>query len=394
LIISIGKIKPEEKDIIFKLAEKLYDEEVKVRRAAADILVDMGNELIIPDLVLAWAYEDIQTRLSTFRAIQSIESDVQIFSVLMKYLQHQNIEKKIKVVKAFINWKSKISPSKDELFSFMSKLFQDEHLLTQLDYETKEKLAQIFVDEKAMQKKVIKFIQDKSNEKSKQIAFIKNIGSFGQFIDGTFINELDKILNQEKDAEIIIALINTLETIDFYNNIIPEKVNKTLGEKLKHKDSEVRKNAAELLGKLAFENGKTLDLLVELFEDDSAEVRKKAVIAFGNIGHLTENIISKLFDLLNDNNEEVQIAAAKILGRMKVQKFGGMKMQKVVSKLLNLLLEDNNNNVKRTAAQSLERINIDVADVNLIVPKLCNILNDNKDKQVRRVVLTILKQLE
>ena len=83
---------------------------------------------------------------------------------------------------------------------------------------------------------------------------------------------------------------------------------------LKHKDSSIRRHAAETLGRMGDE--KTVDSLVLVLKDKNRFVRQEAIAALGTIGG--ERLAGPLTQALKEEEDEfVQDSIRKVLEKLR-----------------------------------------------------------------------------
>ena len=137
-----------------------------------------------------------------------------------------------------------------------------------------------------------------------------------------------------------------------------EKVVPHLMPLLKDPEFDVRKSAAEALGKIGSEE--VIPHVIPLLKDSDPSVREFAAGALGEIG--SEEAISNLIELLRDPDPNVRKAAAQALGEI--------RSEEAVSHLFPLL-KDSELDVRRSAAGALGEIGSEQ-----VIPHLIELLKD------------------
>ncbi|HSB08156.1 MAG TPA: HEAT repeat domain-containing protein [Blastocatellia bacterium] len=145
----------------------------------------------------------------------------------------------------------------------------------------------------------------------------------------------------DKSPRVRAAAINALSERD------GESIARLLIARLaEDKDEFVRKSAGYALAKLR--GAERTGALIEALNDKSPEVRGAAAVSLGD--HADARAIAPLADALGDKSAFVRAQAARALG------VNGISAAQAVSKLINLLNSDPDNEVKRQAATALGRI--------------------------------------
>ncbi|NEN89381.1 MAG: hypothetical protein F6K48_10940 [Okeania sp. SIO3H1] len=123
---------------------------------------------------------------------------------------------------------------------------------------------------------------------------------------------------------------------------------------LEYSDSDVRRNAAQVLGKIGSETA--TPRLIPLLEDSDSCVRRNVAKALGKIGSETA-IEGLITPLLEDLNSGVRTSAAEALGKI--------GSETAIPGLI-ILLEDLNSDVRTSAAEALGKIGSETAIEGLI----------------------------
>jgi predicted NACHT family NTPase len=116
--------------------------------------------------------------------------------------------------------------------------------------------------------------------------------------------------------------------------------------RLEDGNKEVRRDAAEALGRLGNASEIVINALLLRLQDENSWVRLYAASALGDLGNASETVINALLLLLQDRVHLVGLFAAFALGKL------GNTSEAVINALL-LRLEDDDNLVRASAAQAL-----------------------------------------
>ncbi len=139
-----------------------------------------------------------------------------------------------------------------------------------------------------------------------------------------------------------------------------------LSEALKHKDDDIRRDAAEALRKIG--DPKAVDPLTHALKDENGNVRQIAAYALGEIGD--EKAVKPLTQALQDEDEFVRSAAVWALGDI-----GGAE---AVEPLLQAM-KDTVRSVRRQVAEALEKIK----DARAVEPLIQTMKNKYEYEDVR-----------
>ena len=123
----------------------------------------------------------------------------------------------------------------------------------------------------------------------------------------------------------------------------------TLLAELTHEDSEIRSEAARLLGKLGDASESVVQALLSRLTDENSEVRAQSAWALGKLGDASESVVQALLSRLADEDSEVRHFAADSLGKL------GDASESVVQALLSRLA-DEDSSVRSKAAWALGKL--------------------------------------
>ncbi len=130
---------------------------------------------------------------------------------------------------------------------------------------------------------------------------------------------------------------------DALGKIGNEAAVEALLQALNHEDSDVRRSAAYALGKIR--NEAAVEALLQALNDEDSDVRRSAAYALGKIGN--EAAVEALLQALNDEDSDVRRSTAYALGKI--------RNEAAVEALLQAL-NDEDSNVRRSAAYALGEI--------------------------------------
>jgi HEAT repeat protein len=154
---------------------------------------------------------------------------------------------------------------------------------------------------------------------------------------------------------------------------------KDLGDK----DSDIRADAAEALGKKGKEARGAVSALTQALKDADEDVRELAAEALGLIGEDSKAAVPALTDLLKDDKALVRRAAAEALGKI------GAGAGPALSSLLDLL-KDADKDVKRAAAEAV--LELSPLLTKEAAPILSEALKD-RDEIVRELIVEAMGEL-
>jgi HEAT repeat protein len=147
-------------------------------------------------------------------------------------------------------------------------------------------------------------------------------------------------------------------------------------ERLKDKDSDVRRSVAEALGKIG--DSRAVDALIEALKDEDSNVRENVAEALGEIGDA--RAVDALIEALRDEDSDVRIRVAEALGEI-----GDAR---AVEALIEAL-KDEDSYVRKNSIDVL----VEIAKKDLgVVDKLINALKD-EDSNVRENVAWALGEI-
>ncbi|WP_199245211.1 HEAT repeat domain-containing protein [[Phormidium] sp. ETS-05] len=149
------------------------------------------------------------------------------------------------------------------------------------------------------------------------------------------------------------------------------------------KDDDVRRSAAEALGRMGAEAKAAVPDLITALKDKDDGVRRSAAEALGDIGAEAKAAVPDLITALKDKDDGVRRSAAEALGDI------GAEAKAAVPDLITALKQDKDDGVRRYAALTLERIG---AEAKAAVPDLITALKD-KDAQVRSSAASALERI-
>ena len=144
---------------------------------------------------------------------------------------------------------------------------------------------------------------------------------------------------------------------------------------LQHEDSDVRRSAAEALGKI--KSSHAVPALIKVLTDEESDVRKSAVEALGKIG--SERAVNALIYVLDDDDSDNRRIAAEVLGKIG---------NETAVKDLITALDDEDLDVRKTAAKALGEIGNETA-----VNALIDILDDD-DSDVSSTAVQALGKMD
>lgn len=147
---------------------------------------------------------------------------------------------------------------------------------------------------------------------------------------------------------------------------------------LKHKEAQVRRCAASILGAVKKEQEKTVERLIEMFKDVDFSVREEAAKSLGRIGRVAAIPLRKP---LNSGDPQQQVLALRALCTIKA------KDKVFIQDLLNLL-KSKSFQVQDLAAQALLQFGA------LVAPKLKEIAEGNRDKALRLWAISNLGKVD
>jgi HEAT repeat protein len=300
----------DEKAVLPALLKALDDEDFNVRRRAVEELGKLGSEATIPGLLKALEDENFMVRRSTVKALETLSREIAIPG-LRKALQDENPWVRRDAVEALGNLETKAA------ISDLLKVLEDEH----------------------------PYVRGSA---------IKALGKLGRkvAIPGLLLSENEDFWVHLSEAEKI-----AIDTVDF------QEVTPDLLQALEERDSDVRRKAAEALGKLDCKSA--IPGLLQTLKDKDFDVRWSAAMALGKLG--TE-AVSGLLKALDEEDSDVRRTVAAALGKLGIE--AG------IPGLLKAL-EDENTAVRRSAVKALETLGSEAG-----IPGLLKALED-KDTFVR-----------
>jgi len=189
--------------------------------------------------------------------------------------------------------------------------------------------------------------------------------ALGRIGDKQVAAVLAKALQEDQNKEVRHKAAQALKQLSWQPQSVKERVLYSLAQKknkeiinlgkqalpviielLDHKDSEIRKESALILGE--FKSATAAEALARrLAEDKVSSVRVQAAKALGLIGD-PGSISSLSIALLEDKDRNVRAEAVQALG-----KTGDSKVTNVIAKAL---MEDNDKTVRKQAAQALKQL--------------------------------------
>ena len=128
---------------------------------------------------------------------------------------------------------------------------------------------------------------------------------------------------------------------------LPPKIISALIGALPDKDSDVRRAAADALGKQTALSEDTVSALIRALPDKDSDVRRAAADALGKQTALSEDTVSILIRALEDEDSDVRHIVAYALGRQNALS------EAPISALIKALKDDEDSDVRRAAADAL-----------------------------------------
>ncbi|NET64392.1 MAG: NACHT domain-containing protein [Moorea sp. SIO1G6] len=264
-----------------------------------------------------------------------------------------------------------------DLIEFRHQLIQEyytaEYLLKQLPNLSDQDLQQKYLNYLKWTEPLVLMLQLLDNQKQ-----AKRVVRLGLDVDlqlGARLAGAVKLKFQEQTVGWVVGLeVPKLLKVELLEINPSEKAIPELSKCLDDPDSDVRRIAADALGKIGTEA--TIDPLIQLLNDNDYNVRSIAAYALGKIG--TEATIDPLIKLLNDNNYNVRIRAAYALGKIGTEA--------TIDPLIKLL-NDNNYNVRSIAASALGKIGTEAT-----IDPLIKLL-DHDNYYVRSLAVEVLGKI-
>ncbi|MEX2666881.1 HEAT repeat domain-containing protein [Candidatus Uabimicrobium amorphum] len=335
------------------LISLLQDQDSQVRNSAVQALGAIGKkaEKAVPALIPL--LQDENVRMNVVEALGAIgEKAEQAVPALIPLLQDENV--KISVLETLGLVGEKAVP-------VLIPLLQDENVHMRILAAR----ALGAIGEKAEQAvpALIPLLQDKN--RSARATAIRTLGNIGEkaYVVSSFLIPLLK-----KDKHEKIETIRALGKIgEKSHTVVPSLVNL-----LQDKNSDVRREASVALNEIG---EKALLSLIPLLRENIL-VRSQAVQILGKIGEKSSTVTPFLIPLLQEKDVGVRGFAAAVLGEIG---------RDAVFSLI-LLLQDNNQYVKREAAKALEKMG---EKAEKAVPTLISLLQD-QDSEVRSSVIKAL----
>jgi HEAT repeat protein len=171
--------------------------------------------------------------------------------------------------------------------------------------------------------------------------------------------EILSVFWEEKGIKALIGVIND----ENGHNVAMESLVRIghravpfLGETLKDENKDVRRRAAEALGKIGQGAEEAAPALIQsALKDKDKDVRKNAAYALGLTGPKAEkailrSVVTALIQALKDKNEDVRRGATWALGEI------GPKAEEAAPALIQSALKDKNPSVRYNAAEALGKI--------------------------------------
>ncbi|OQX79826.1 MAG: hypothetical protein B6D56_06320, partial [Candidatus Omnitrophica bacterium 4484_70.1] len=352
--------------IIKALIEALKDEEWIVHHTAAGALVKIGFPAI-PYLIEALRDEDINVRFKSAEVLDQIE------------WQPQNQEEEILYFIAKHDWEGLVRIGYPAV-PYLIKLLKNKD--SYVRYRAVKALGEIGSQEIASHlietiiKALIEALKDEKNSNVRQ-TIARALGKVGSqeavphLIEAlkdedsdvckAAAEELDKIgwqpQNQEEEILYFIAKHDWNGLVRIGYPAVPYLI-----KLLKDEDSEVRKAAAEALGKIG--SPEAVPHLIEALKDKDSDVCKAAAeIA----SHLIETIIEALIEALKDRySNKVRQAAAKALEEIGSQEIASHLIETIIEALIEALKDGKNSSVRQAIARALGKVGSQEAVPHLI----------------------------
>jgi HEAT repeat protein len=167
---------------------------------------------------------------------------------------------------------------------------------------------------------------------------------------------------------------------------------------LEDEDSNVRSNAAYVLGNMGKEAKEAIPALISALKDEDSDVRYYAAYALGNMGEEAKEAIPALISALKDEDSYVRFNAAGALGNM------GKEAKEAIPALISAL-KDEDSNVRSNAAYVLGNMGKEAKEA---IPALIFALKDeysnvryraayalvNMGKETKEAILALIWALE
>ncbi len=299
---AINKLGQIGKPAIPALMKALQDQNLLVRRSAAEVLTKIGYPAI-PDLAKALNNPDAGVRSSAASALGSIGAEAKMAVPQLITL--------LKDFKAYVRGSAASA------------------------------LGEIGAESKTAAPQLIPLLKDSDAEVRFRAAYaLKKIGAEAK----TVVPHLVPLL-KDSDAKMRSSAAFVLGSIGAEaKTTVPQLI-----PLLQDSDAEVRISVASALGNIGVEAKAAVPQLIPLLQDSHEGVRGSATQALGNIGAEAKAAVPQLIPLLTDSNPFVPSRAAYALGSI------GAEAKTAVPQLI-LLLKDSDADVRRSAASALENI--------------------------------------
>ncbi|KAI8623482.1 ARM repeat-containing protein [Xylariaceae sp. FL1651] len=139
-----------------------------------------------------------------------------------------------------------------------------------------------------------------------------------------------------------------LKSLSWSSRYLSNTAVETIVELLKNTNQDVRRAAADALGKQSNLSDRAVEAIIELLKDTNQDVRRAAVNALRNQSNLSDTVVKAIIELLKDTNQDVRWAAAEALRNQ--SNLSDRAVEAIVE-----LLKDTNQNVRRAAADAFRK---------------------------------------
>jgi HEAT repeat protein len=346
---ALVKIAKKDLGVVDKLIKALKDEDSDVRKSVAWALGEIGDSRAVDALIEALRDEDSVIRIIVAEALGKI-GDARALEALIEALKDEDSDVRKSVACAL----GKMGDSR--AVEALIEALKDES--SYVREKSIDALVKIAKKDLGVVDKLIKALKDEDSDVRGGIAEV--LGNLGW-----------EPKSEEERVLYYIAKRYWGSCVEIGSFAV-----EFLIERLKDKDSYVRRSVAEALGEIG--DARAVDALIEALKDEDSVIRIRVAEALGKIGD--KKAVDALIEALKDQNRYVRESIIKALG-----KIGDAK---AIDTLIRML-----KGVENEVGELVKNAIIEIAKKDLVaIDKLVKALKDN-DSEIRKKVARTLGEI-